>query len=104
MTSTDAAVSAHAVDASDVKRFLRSNHEEDEEGEEERVKKPWKLGEEALNTWKAKWAAKAEGWLDEGHNLSSMREALGGYDMSRKNAMKYYQFVKKYNERHPGRD
>ncbi|KAE8990349.1 hypothetical protein PR003_g6648 [Phytophthora rubi] len=96
MTSTDAAVPAHAVDASNVKRFLRSHHDEDEE---ERVNEPWKLGGKALKAWKAKWAARAEGWLDNGHDLSTMKAELGGQGMSRKNAMKYYQFVKKYNER-----
>ncbi|KAE8896699.1 hypothetical protein PF005_g29369 [Phytophthora fragariae] len=101
MTSTDAAVPAHAVDASNVKRFLRSHHDEDEE---ERVKEPWKLGEAALQTWRAKWATKAEGWLNEEHNLVTMKNALGGDDMGRKNGMKYYHFVKKYNERNPPRD
>ncbi|KAE8967280.1 hypothetical protein PR001_g28005 [Phytophthora rubi] len=104
MTSTDAAVPAHAVGASNVKRFLRSHHDEDEEEKEERVKKPWNLGKEALEAWKAKWAARAEGWVDNGNTKATMKEALGGDDITRKNGMKYYQFLKKYNKLYPHRD
>ncbi|KAE9134074.1 hypothetical protein PF010_g2571 [Phytophthora fragariae] len=100
MTSTDAVVPAHAVGANNVKRFLRSHHDEDEEEKEERVNEPWNLGGTALKAWKAKWAARAEGWIDNGHTKATMKVALGGDDMTRKNAMKYYQFLKKYNERY----
>ncbi|KAG6957140.1 hypothetical protein JG688_00011081 [Phytophthora aleatoria] len=55
MTSTDAAVPARAVDASNVKRFLRTYHED----EEERVN-PAHLNEQQL----AKWAARADDWFD----------------------------------------
>ncbi|POM74617.1 Secreted RxLR effector peptide protein [Phytophthora palmivora] len=100
MTSTDAAVPARG----DVKRFLRAYHEVDgdEKDEEERVN-PANLDEEALATWTAKWAARADEWFDKKRTPSQIKDKLTGLngEMSRKNGRKYYLFLKRWNEEHP---
>ncbi|KAE8894057.1 hypothetical protein PF005_g30238 [Phytophthora fragariae] len=107
MTSTDAAVPARAVDASNIKRILRTYHDddEDEEDEEERVN-PDKLNAEALAIWTAKWAAKADDWFNRGHTPVSIHDKLSGLNdvMNRKNGRKYYLFMKKWNSEHGRRD
>ncbi|KAF1786210.1 hypothetical protein GQ600_27392 [Phytophthora cactorum] len=92
MTLTNAAVPAGAVDASNVKSFLRTYHED----EEERVN-PALLNEEQLAKWTAKWAAKADDWFDDGYTPAQIKDKLTDLsgEMSRKNGRKYYLFLKR---------
>ncbi|KAE9102891.1 hypothetical protein PF010_g13952 [Phytophthora fragariae] len=83
MTSTDATVRAHAVDASNMKRHLRSHHDQDEENEERL--NPALLSGDDLAAWTAKWSAKADDWIDEKHSPTSLKILLGDYDMGEKN-------------------
>ncbi|KUF77177.1 hypothetical protein AM587_10005795 [Phytophthora nicotianae] len=106
MTSTDAANPARPIDASNIKRFLRTYREryEDDEDEEERVNQAL-LDEEALAKWTAKWATRADAWFDQGYTPAQIKDKLSGLSgvMSQKNGRKYYLFLKKWNSEHPRR-
>ncbi|ETI40817.1 hypothetical protein F441_13811 [Phytophthora nicotianae CJ01A1] len=104
MISSDTAVLSRPIDASNVKRFLRTyrgDHEDKEDKEERR--NPALLDEEELVRWTTKWAARADDWFEQGYTPAQMRDKLTGLDgvMNQKNGRKFYLFVKKWRSEHP---